>query len=695
MELFSQLAAVLMPQMPACELFRSFPRVVGEEDLEPILTAYGSLKDPKAALFVLYDGEHGKRDGMNHEFQQTLLAYGPPASHILHISHTESRPLEDRVLCVKVRVWDPGDKVSFSEALSDLTKAISMGLGSVLCQEVLWRLQNQKDVLPTLDAERFIRMVAVKESAATDLKRDMNAKGFGKAGSQRLQKCARLTGKCFEAKLCSRIQWLLNLNQSQSQLANAIAPCSPLLDRQKTLEQTRRWLLDSRLAPDQVERVSVVFPLLVASSIEQNLAPTVQWLLDLGLSKRQVVKVIRCYPQALGSTIERSAEQFQDLLDLGLTKKQTLKILVMYPDILGQNKESCEAVRWLHDFGMTEGQIARLISRSPQSLSFSKQHFEDRVLWLLDLGMTKKQIAIALTAGLQILSSREETLRAKAEWLLNFGLTRTQVGKVIVGFPGSLCCSIERNIKPKMNLLLDFGLSKAQVAQIIALSPQILGYSMGEKLKPTMEWLQELGLTQAQVAKAIAAYPRILGLSLEENLKPKVLWLLELGLSQAQVAKTIATFPSLFGCSMDKNLNLKVQWLLDFGLTRNQISKVIAAFPPVLSYRIEENLKPKVEWLLSLGLTKSQVVKVISTSPSIFGCSISKNLSRKKVLLQNVLGDVGAADVVLKRPVILGLSYRRLSSRLEVLVAQNATDKLASAMQMTEGHFKARYLKEK
>ena len=72
-ELLSSLAAVLMPKMPASELFRSFPSPDEEDDLEPTLTAYGVMKVPDAALFVLYGGKHGKRENITHELRKRLV----------------------------------------------------------------------------------------------------------------------------------------------------------------------------------------------------------------------------------------------------------------------------------------------------------------------------------------------------------------------------------------------------------------------------------------------------------------------------------------------------------------------------------------------------------------------------------------------------------------------------------------------
>ena len=252
-ELLSPLAAVLKPYKPVGEVFRSFP--AGKQDLEPTLTAYGVMKDPKAALFVHYEGMHEKREtagDMNQEFHKALLAYGPPGSHILHMTHTESRPLEDMVLCIKVGAWHPGDEASLSLVLNDICRRISHGLNDVLCPEVLELLHSQKGSLCTSDVKDFRELGVALRGAKVKkelLENCFFARGFSPASTSRMLKSAELSRRCVEAKLESRIQWLLNLNQSQRQIKQLLATSSPALGDtvQKNLKPTVQRLWDLRL----------------------------------------------------------------------------------------------------------------------------------------------------------------------------------------------------------------------------------------------------------------------------------------------------------------------------------------------------------------------------------------------------------------------------------------------------------------
>ena len=463
--------------------------------------------------------------------------------------------------------------------------------------------------------EKFAKMRNAKVSE--EVTKHLSAQGLGKAGVERLQKCALLCGKSVEARLQSQIMWMLNFKQSQAQVAEAIATCSPSMGDEVVpiLKQTVRWLSDIGLTQDELAKALTTCPSVFVITAKQNLKPTVQWLLDLELRQPQVVKVIISSPQVLGFSVEDKSKAVCFLLDLGLSKNQSANVIARSPDILARTTELKGTVQWLLDFGLTQRQVAGLITASP--LNIVDQKIKPQVQWFLDQGMTKKQVKKAITT-----------------------------------FPRMLRIDTDNSLKPKVQFLKELGLTQAQVARVIAAFPQVLGYSIEQNLKPKVQWLLEFGFTKKQVAKVIAACPQILGYSIEGNLKPMV------QLSKEEVAKTIPYIPPT--CS-------------------------------ILHCDSKTSLKPKVEWLMELGLTNEDVVKVIAFFPAVLSLSINKNLGPKRVLLKDILGE-GVAEAVLKQPSIFGYSYQRLSTRLKILVARNETEKIASAMLMTEDRFLARFV---
>ena len=656
-ELLSQLAALLMPNTTVAEVFRSFPSLDGNSDLEPSLSVYGVLQDPRSALFVEYDCKgNGK---MESKLRSALLAYGPPGSHILYISHTESRPLEDKVLCVKVRDWQTGDLASLSEVLANLYRQILLGFGQVLCLEVLQQLECLQDSFKS-GTNEYIKIFLRGEAARHRFKRFLHATGFEQASIKYMQKCAILSGKCAEAKLQSRIHWLLNEDQRPLKVAKAVAVAgsSTLLGSlDHNINIARQWLLEFGVPPKHAAKATTMFPSILCRSVERGLVPFVQWLLNLGLSTRQVVRAIRCCPEVLGCSIDWKSENIHKLVDLvGLSKVQVVKVVAGCPEIL--STDVSDTVQWFLDLGLTTGQLAKMISVHP------------RILFL----------------------EIEGTLKPNVQWLLDLGMTQKQVVKAVTASPQILGLSMEMNLKPKVQQLLKVGLQLKQVAKIIPLFPKMLTLNIERSLWPKVEWLLELGLTQVQVVKVITVYPQILGRNTELSLSAKVKWLLDIGLTQGQVAKVTAVNPQILGRSIQHNLEPKVGWLLELGLTQDQIAKAVVAFPQLFAFSIEQNLHRKVQWLRGFGLQDDQIVKIISFFPLIFKYSISTNLVHKQALLQRTFGTLGAAaEIVLKHPRILGSSYRRLSTRLEVLVARNETMKLSWVMQMTDEQFKTRF----
>ena len=657
-ELLSQLAAVLMPKTPVEELFRSFPSPDGETILKPSLTAHGVLKDPQAALFVVYDCT-GNGKGMESKLKRALLAYGPLGSHILYIGHKESRPLEEKVLCVKVRDWKTGDRASLLEVLTGLKRQFCLGLGQVIRPEILQQLERKEGSILRRDTEDYRKIADALsgEAARREIRSCLRATGFGLASIKHMQKCILLNGNCAEAELQSRIHWLLNSDQRPSQVAKAVAACSPALGNRLTqnLRNTQQWFLDSGLRLNQATKVTAMFLSIVHNSAEHSLQPIVNWLLDLGLSTRQIAKTMRLCPEVLGCTVECNRKNVQRLVDLvGLTKVQVLQITPRCPESL--SNDLSDKAQWFVDFGLTAVQTAKLIASYPQILAFDQeQNLKPKVQWLLDLGMTKKQVLKAITVCPQIFRHNIGNLKLKVQWFLKAGMQPNQLANAIAKCPSILLLDIERSLKPKVAYLFD------------------------------------LGLTEDQIAKATAAFPSIFGLGTESTLKPKVQWLLNVGLTQTQVAKVIALNPHILGRSIERNFIPKAQWLVELGLTRNQVARAIMTFPQILGLSVERNLKPKLQWLGELGLRQDQILKIVSSVPWVLKYSLSNNLAHKKVLLQSMLGTVGAAETVLKQPRILGMSYLRLSERLQILARGNETMKLSWAMQMTEQRFQARF----
>ena len=576
-ELLAPLAALLMPKTPIEKLFRSFPSPAGwgGHSLEPDLTAYGVLKDPNAALFVEYDGywRHAEREGRirDQSKNEALLAYGPPGSCVLRITHTHSRGLKDQLVEIQVSTWKTRCRASLEDVLTDVLKQISRGLDKILSLQVAKRLEleaSRGSVRVSGGTDIFVQKAIASRGGNTseEISDYLEAEGFSKKELYLIDEHASLSRTSIEGTLQPKVQWLLDLGLNQAQVAKAIA----------------------------------TFPQILGLSIEGNLKPTAQWLLELGLKQAQVAKAIAKFPPILGYSVEGNLKP---------------------------------TVQWLLDLGLNQAQVAKAIASSPPILGYSiERNLKPTVQWLLDTGLNQAQVAKAIVTFPQILGySIERNLKPTVQWLLDTGLNQAQVAKAIATFPQILGLSIEENLKPTVQWLLDTGLNQAQVAKAIATFPQILGLSIEGNLKPTSQWLLELGLKQAQVAKAIATFPAVLGYSIEGNLNPTVQWFLDLGLRKEQLLNVVASHSSALSGGIERNLEPSRRWLLDLGLTKSEVVHAVASFPIILRLRLEQNLKPK-QALLERAFTRSEAATLISKHPRVLSFSYPRLATRLQVL---------------------------------------------------------------
>ena len=375
-----------MPKTPIEELFRSFPSPDGwgGNYLEPDLAAYGVLKDPSAALFVEYDGHwrHGEREGRSRDQSKNgaLLAYGPPGSCVLRISHTHSSGLKDQFLSVQVSAWQSCCRASLERTLTDVLKQISGGLEKVLCPRVANRLEMEAgrgSVRVSARTDRFLqKAIAVRGgNTSEEISDHLGAEGFSKKEIELMIERACLSGTSIEGALQPRIKWLLNIGLKHAEVVKAIATFPHLLvySIEKNLKPTVQWFLDFGLSQAQVVKVIATKPQLLGLSIEENLKPTVQWFLDFGLSQAQVVKVIAGFPPSLGLSIEENLKPtVQWFLDIGLSQAQVVKAITTFPSLLGLSIEENlkPTVQWFLDIGLSQPQVVKLIAGCPQSLGY-------------------------------------------------------------------------------------------------------------------------------------------------------------------------------------------------------------------------------------------------------------------------------------------------------------------------------------
>ena len=537
------------------------------------MAAYGVLKDRQAALFVEYDGywRHGEKEGIDRDRQKNvaLLAYAPPGSHVLRISHTVNKPLDNFVFCISVDTWRQGDQKSLSRSLDNVLSQMLVGLEGVLNDKMFkqWQLLRKADMIEISKLAQELAnatMLARGGNTIGEISAFLVSEGFSAQDIALMQQKASLNGQSIQKTLCPKLRWFLHVGFSKSQVAKAVARC----------------------------------PQLLRLSIEQNLEPTMMWFIDLGLTKGQFAKAVADHPHILGLSLDQNLER---------------------------------KVHWFEGLGLTKIQIVKTVVRCPWLLSFSiEQNLELKVRCLSDFGFCRSQIAKAIANQPQILGlSIELNLEPTMMWFIDLGLTKHQLAKAVADHPQILGLSLDQNLERKVRWLEVLGLAKIQIAKVVAAYPRMLGYNIGN-LELKVQWLLDLGLSKNQTAKTIAGFPQILGLSIEQNLEPTRRFILNMGLSDTEITNAVTTFPQIIGLSLVKNLEPKYELLLNFA-GKEEAAKLIAKFPIFFGYRflrlterlnILEKRGEKAKLISAMVLTEEAFRKRFQESAKPYCCLV-------------------------------------------------------------------------
>ena len=150
---------------------------------------------------------------------------------------------------------------------------LSEGVCLILVSLLLPTFHVQLGLVPD---HELTKMLSVRsEKVSGKVTKHLNAQWFRKASIERLEKCGLLCGKSVEARLQSRILWLLHLNQSQAQVAEALAGCSPRIGDEVVpmLKQTVHWFSDIGMAQDDFVKAMTTYSSVFVISASRTCCP--------------------------------------------------------------------------------------------------------------------------------------------------------------------------------------------------------------------------------------------------------------------------------------------------------------------------------------------------------------------------------------------------------------------------------------
>jgi len=140
-----------------------------------------------------------------------------------------------------------------------------------------------------------------------------------------------------------------------------------------------------------------------------------------------------------------------------------------------------------------------VITRAPHVLGYSPSNIARFLIFLLhEIGVEQLRVARLLTQSPQLLGlSVENNIRPKVRFLVEeVGMSEQALGQVIGSFPNILGYSVQENMRPKLQYVSKYILKvpMSKLGRPLAKCPQLLGYSLEKRIKPRYLLLAKRGL---------------------------------------------------------------------------------------------------------------------------------------------------------------------------------------------------------
>lgn len=299
-----------------------------------------------------------------------------------------------------------------------------------------------------------------------------------------------------------------------------------------------------------------------------------------------------------------------------------------------------------HCLNMTFAQRRRVVTNSPNILTFDAGAMFDTIRALRETGLTSTHIRSIVLRWPGVLQLSPLRIRRVANYFTRppIFLSPSLLVSLLRRAPWVLIYDVDNDLAPIINWLSD-NIPHSSLDKIVTSNPRVFS-AKREELSKVRNFLQStVGLSSQNTATVIASYPPLLTLSINSVLVPAVHTLLnEVPLAPKELVSCVRAFPAILSLDPESTVRPVVNFFRKYGVVN--VARIVIRLPPVLGYDVETNLAPKMDFLLNeLGLGIFQVLKF----PGLFshpleGCI--KPRTRFVIFQGKSISKVGLSQIV-------------------------------------------------
>ncbi len=430
-------------------------------------------------------------------------------------------------------------------------------------------------------------------------------------------------GESFEGRVSDLKREFLQKAYSPEKL-----PRATYMHRQSVQELASHLLWVHQLGADDEEMRKLLKG--DSSLLRPHIEEKVVYLHSLGCTGKNIVKISLATNYLFNITLENIQKHVQYLREVGVREDALAKVITRSPQSLTGDIELTMKPRLkllAEQAGVTGSYLARMANNDMSALAF---RLEDRlpayINYFVGVGMVKEDVLKAIQYRTQVLHlSLPMNIKPKVEYFLSLGFTGAEMGTMFRNFPPLFTYSIRDMFIPHVEYLQQKGIPPDKLKAVILRAPRLLVLRIDRVLEPNYQCLRAIGLSKEEAAEIIMYYPRIL--SRAQAVRPTFDYLMKLGLSNANVLRVFQKNWRIFSQPEQfiKNADVMVEYFQSLDIKMRDV----AVKDPTLFTQNREKVAERVRFLQNMGATDADLYRIIHAFPQILALDIAENLQPK------------------------------------------------------------------